>query len=67
LKLKPTILIGIGEIGCDVVELCRKRLIRTNPEEVRIIRALGIELEAANNSRKRDFHVENLSGFVLLK
>lgn len=67
MKLKPTILIGIGEIGCDVVELCRKRLIRTNPEEVRIIRALGIELEAANNSRKRDFHVENLSGFVPTK
>lgn len=67
MKYKPTIFLGIGEIGCDVVELCRKRITQTNPEGMWVIRALGIELERVGTPRKRNFHVENLSGFVPTK
>jgi len=64
LRFKPTIFIGIGELGCDVVEQCQNMISQANPDEMQMIRSLGICMKTISNTAKRSFHVENLSGFI---
>lgn len=67
MKFKPTVFVGIGDSGCDIVELAYKRIKESRPNYSQITRALGITFASSNKTKRRSFHVENLSGFVPTK
>ncbi len=64
MQTKPTILIGIGDIGCTLVNLYMTNIKERKPESLQIIRALGINIKPKENLMNLNFHMENVGGFV---
>lgn len=65
LRIKPTILIGLGRIGCHTVELYLNKVKEKSPESLHIVRALGIDIYPKEEELPFiNFHVENLAGFI---
>lgn len=67
MKIKPTIMIGVGDIGCRIVAIYLNKIKNKYPESLEIVRALGIELESRKDIITHDFYLENLSGFIPAK